>query len=817
MKKVISFILLASLLLCSLLSVIPVMATTPDGTAVNNESDFLSMSASGKYYLSNDITIDSSYLNTFSGTLDGNGHKIKIAENANISPFKKIAGATFKNLTVEGVINIKSRTSYGGVAVEGYGRFENVTTKVGISAMVEDSFNSVGTSQGCFIAKATNNCSFVNCKNESSITVVTQGESAPTQGETGFGGFIGSASSASITFDKCFNNASVTSIEPRISVGGFVGASINTNLSFSSCDNTAIVIGGSSNNQHCGAGGFVGTVTGGSLTIKNCNNIADVQTYGSLGHTGGCVGRLSNVLNLRIEEFKNMRAIYNLTNGWEGVGGLIGMISDVAVGSTGTYIFKDCINSGWVNGSMAGGIVGIEYNAHSIDITFECCANTSIVKALSSSYAGGIIGRSNGSLRALKFIKCVNTGEITTNDGGYGVAGIIGNIGEEQHKALYSYTPYFNGCINMGNISCKTNITDTGNVVAAGIISRTPYLSATIKNCINLGNLSNSCVSTNVAHIAPKYNSINHSVSNCSYLSGASGAAVWSESSETLQNIRTDIVDILTDGLEPEAKYYNYRNNDSEINSVGEAVDTILAADTIAKIAEGAVQILINTPSLITISAKKDSLLDELGTPIDNSNKKYTEESYNTYITAFEKIKSDINAATTAPDIAAIDVSGLKKEAESKLALSSDALNLKKAELLAILGSKIDNNNNDYTSESYLAYSDTYLAIKNIIDNATDFSVLSVLDVKTLKEAAEIKLVKATNSSNDNSNTDNTGNTGNTNNTETTESETQNISDTENNEPSIKKCGSSIAISALAVTCIIGIAFISKKKADSEA
>lgn len=807
MKKVISFILLASLLLCSLLSVIPAMAATPDGTAISDETEFLSMSASEKYYLSNDITIKLSYLNTFSGTLDGNGHKIKIADNANTSPFQKIAGATFKNLTVEGIINIKSKTSYGGIAVEGYGSFENVTTRVGISAMVEDSFNSVGVSQGCFIAKATGNCSFVNCKNECSITVVTQGESAPEEAKTGFGGFVGFASSAgSISFDKCYNNASITSIEPRISVGGFVGASLNTNLSFTSCDNTAIVIGGSSNSQHCGAGGFAGTVTGGKLTVKNCRNIADVQTYGALGHTGGCIGRLSNVLNLEIDGFKNMRAIYNLTNSWEGVGGLIGMISDVSVDSTGTYVFKDCINSGWVNGSMAGGIVGIEYNAHGIDITFERCANTSIIKSLGSAYAGGIIGRSNGILRGLKLIKCVNTGEITTNDGGYGVAGIVGNIGEEAHKNLYSYTPSFDSCINMGNISCKTNIQDAGNVVAAGIISRTPYLSANIKNCINLGNLSNSCVSTNVAHIAPKYNSITHSVSNCSYLSSASGAAVWGESGKSLNSIRSDVANILISDLSPESEYYNYRNTDPEINSVGEGVDAILAATTVAQISEGAVQILLNAPSLITLSDKKNSLIKEIGAPIDNSNEKYTSESYDAYFTAYKKIITAIYAATTPQELDAINIASLKSEAEAKLALPNDSLSIKKAELLAILGDKIYNDNCDYTLESYVAYSDAYLAIKAIIDNATDLSVLNVLDVKILKDAAESKLVKDTpatpgiNTSTDNSSA------------KTKESETEIASDTQDNTSTSVRCGSSVALSALAITCIIGAAFMSKKK-----
>ena len=92
MKRVISFIILASLALCALISCLPAMANTTEGavattlkgSAVGSESEFLAMSQSGEYYLSNDITINSSYVNSFKGSLDGNGHKIIIAEGANI-------------------------------------------------------------------------------------------------------------------------------------------------------------------------------------------------------------------------------------------------------------------------------------------------------------------------------------------------------------------------------------------------------------------------------------------------------------------------------------------------------------------------------------------------------------------------------------------------------------------------------------------------------------------------------------------------------------------------------------------------------------
>lgn len=739
MKKIISFIVLIALVLCAFPSAISTAAVGVEGEAISSESDFLAMSTSGSYYLEEDITISSSYENSFSGTLDGNGKTLKIADGSNVSPFKKINNATIKNITVEGIINVTSNTSYGGVAVEGNGSFENVIARVGISAMVEDSFNSVGASQGCFIAKATGNCTFKNCTNEASVTVITQNGSA-SAGSTGFGGFIGEASNGSISFDNCFNNAAVTSLESRINVGGFIGISSNAVLTFKNCDNDAIVVGGTTTESgyHIGTGGFIGNMSGGSLTVENCSNTSDVQTVGGYGHTGGCIGRLSNVLNVTIDGFRNMHAVYNTSNTWEGVGGLVGMISDIPVSNTsGAYLFRDCVNSGWVQGSMAGGLVGIEYSAHGLDITFERCANLSEVKTLGSAYAGGIIGRSNGALRGLTFKECLNTGTVTTNDGGYGVGGIMGNIGEEQYKSNYSYTPIFENCVNTGEIACKTTITTAGNVVAAGILSRTPYISAIIRNCVNLGTLTNSAASTNVSPIAPNYSEVGktNTVSNCSYLSGSGGASVFGESAKTLTNVSKDVVNSLTSGLLAENNYYNYRNSDSDINSVGEGVDKILSASTVTDVSNGAAQIMINRSSLVTLDEKKAELVDALGDSVDNFDETYTAGSYAEYLIAYENIYTAINEANDAQDIDAIDVSVLKANAEDKLVTVSEL----RAELLSALGEKKANSR--YTASSYAKYSEAYDAIVEQINSAG--SDIDTIDVATLKLEAESKLRNA--------------------------------------------------------------------------
>ncbi len=802
MKRVISFIMLVALVICALLSALPTVAAAPDGIALNSDADFLAMSANGKYYLAKDIKISASYPRVFSGTLDGNGHKIIISDGANVSPFKKINNATLKNLTVEGVINVKSKTTYGGIVVEGRGTFENVTARVGISAMVENSFNSVGTSQGCFIGNATGECSFVNCTNESSITVITE-----TKGTdyAGFGGFIGLAYTGGddISFVNCENNATITSFEPQICVGGFIGVSNNTDISFSDCNNNAFIIGKSEKDGHSGSGGFIGTMIGGSLTVQTCHNIGDVQNNGPTGHTGGLIGRLSGVLKVDIDGFKNLRAVYNTSNFWEGVGGVIGIMSDVSNGSTGTYTFKNCMNCGWVRGSMSGGIVGLESSAHGIDIKFERCLNTAQIMTLGDAYSGGILGRSNGELRGLTFSQCLNVGEVTANTGNsWGVGGICGNIGEGGHA--YNFSTTFENCVNLGAINCKSSSNTTN---AAGILSRNNYTTTTIKNCINLGTLTHANHPSNIVPITSKYGSVTYSVTGCSYLSASgTGNPVFGETAKSITDIRTDVVAALGSGFENESAYYNFRNSDSDVNSVGEGIDRILTAENLSQIKQGALAIFDHCKTLVLMSDKKAELISMIGDCLSNDNGKYTAKSYTEYLTAYEKIKTDINAATTTADIDAIDVVALKNAAESKLVENKNTLDAKKKELLEILGEKIYNDDGIYTLASYEAYSDAYLAIKNIIDNATDFSVLNILDIKTLKDAAQAKLVKDTASDPEAPQIDETEDA-----TDKSTTETDTITETDNNKTN-KKCGSAISLSALALTCFVGIAFISKKK-----
>ena len=739
MKRIISFLILSAMLICAFVSALPVIAATPTGTAIGSASEFLAMTQSGKYYLSNDITISSSYANTFKGTLDGNGYKIIIAEGSNVSPFSQIAGATFKNLTVEGVINVTSRTTYGGISPLGYGNFENVTVKVGISAMVVDSFTGVAISQGGFIGKVSGNCTFTNCTNEGSVTLITTAHltDADTAGIGGFAGALSTAN-ATVTFNNCINNASMVCHEPDLNVGGFVGVSRNTTVNMTKCTNNGFIVGTSSTN-HRGIGGFFGTVSNADhptakITLKTCKNAAKIEGNGSYGHVGGIIGRLSSVHYLTLEDINNQGSVTNTVTKWEGVGGLVGIMGDTSESSTGVYLFKDCINLSGVAGYNAGGMVGFDSSLHGVTLTFLRCVNKGAVSGRAGGYAGGIIGRADSKYSALEFDTCLNIATVTTADGGYGVGGIAGNVG----SSGITHTPTFTNCVNTGNITCKTTLTEAGNVVAAGIMARCTAKAAKITNCINLGTLSNTAVSTNIAPIAPSYNSISHSVSGCSYLSGSGGSAVWGESAKSFSAIRTNVVSVLTADLQDESAYYNYRNTDSTVNSVGEGVDAVNAATTVAEVGSGAMQIVFRTKSLVLLSTKKDEKIASLGTAISNSDETYTAESYAAYTTAFNEIKADINVAADASALDAINVSTRIKAAEAKLVT---VFSVTKTEKLAELGDKISNSDSTYTNSTYSLYSADYDSILASINAATTVDALEVIDVSTLKSDAEAKLV----------------------------------------------------------------------------
>lgn len=244
MKKTLSFVLVAAMLLC----MIPAFSVfADDAVEISTAEDFLAIedNLGGNYKLTADITVTEglSYKEEdkkFTGTFDGDGHTvtlaIKDADAARTALFCTVAGCTIKNLTVVGTMESTGNSTaalIGTVKDDGsVVTVENVTTNVSFTAA--NASNGQGGLIGAVENKPT--VKLINCTNKGNVV----GEVA--------GGLIGKVhSGATIEITGCTNEGNVSS----------------TNLYA----------------DYRGAGGFIGAVTdgGATVTIKDSANKGDVS------------------------------------------------------------------------------------------------------------------------------------------------------------------------------------------------------------------------------------------------------------------------------------------------------------------------------------------------------------------------------------------------------------------------------------------------------------------------------------------------------------------------------------------------------------
>lgn len=79
-------------------------------TAIKTAEEFAAMSADGKYYLANDIVVNSAYSNAFTGVLNGNGKTI--TQNSGVSLFNIFAG-TLENANITASASVISTMNDG--------------------------------------------------------------------------------------------------------------------------------------------------------------------------------------------------------------------------------------------------------------------------------------------------------------------------------------------------------------------------------------------------------------------------------------------------------------------------------------------------------------------------------------------------------------------------------------------------------------------------------------------------------------------------------------------------------------------------------
>jgi len=182
----------------------------------------------------------------FTGTYDGNGHKVT-------------------GLTI---------TSYSSAGAGLFGYNRGTIKNLGVSGTVSATATSAG-----IIAGWNYYGTMQNCYTEGSVT----------SSSNYVGGFVGACSYSTTGITQCYSKATVTATgTSSANVGGFVGYTNNSSATISECYCTGNV---SNNNTSTNAntGGFIGFS---SITISNCYATGNVSCSGS--RIGGFCGYTSN-------------------------------------------------------------------------------------------------------------------------------------------------------------------------------------------------------------------------------------------------------------------------------------------------------------------------------------------------------------------------------------------------------------------------------------------------------------------------------------------------------------------------------------------
>ena len=391
MKKTLSVILTAVMLVSLLAVAIPVSATdaeigdvavgyVPDTAAskISTADEFAAMNADGNYYLAADIDLSSLatpyYNGCFKGTFDGCGHTIKLA---GYTAFRSTTTATIKNLKITGTVN----TPVIGLQILGDpgndyalgavtqmtkgGTFENILCSADITYEGTDSF-PVGA---VFGTNYGGNVTITNCKNTGDIKA--PGVCA------GIASYVTKDSHTDIIdITGCINTGSIESTAGY--AGGIIGRGRAVN-NIDNCINTGNV---TASKEH--AAGIVayhyGFAAGSNLTVTNCANSGVITGKGPSRASGivGCVDGGNNSNTITMEHCYNSGKASN-TEDNANVAGILAFNNR----SQGKLIIKYCVNAGELEGLSS--VAGICARTKANDITLEYNVN-----------AGTITGPENG-------------------------------------------------------------------------------------------------------------------------------------------------------------------------------------------------------------------------------------------------------------------------------------------------------------------------------------------------------------------------------------------------------------------------------------
>lgn len=440
-QKLFTLLLTIAVIFTMCFSAVPAYAADKqEGTPISTLDELKAMenNPSGKYYLTADIKIPegftlfkNNYPNTvyFSGTLDGNGHKL-IGYTVNHTSgewyqgalFEECKGAKFKNLTMTDVdIYVKSdKGAFVGVLAgecfegESSNSFSNITLEgdIYVSGSSTENDYRIGGLAYYLLGSVS------SCKSKLNITADVKAGTYWGADLT-IGGLAAFLSNGPVKSSRNYGD---------ITVNGFAGGTLSVNgicggsSKFTSTKNTGdiivnvpsdaeeghIVVSGVSD----GAKGLSSCYNTGKITVKSsgysdsiaiagvasesvtvykCYNKGAISFSGKArdGEIGGvvCRGATGNEKNISLTY--NKGKITATTDANMKMGGI----------AAETYGMKNCYNTGTVTlnqegkDSMVGGLAG---NAALMGGTVTCNYNTGKITA-SSQYKGSLLGTYEGA------------------------------------------------------------------------------------------------------------------------------------------------------------------------------------------------------------------------------------------------------------------------------------------------------------------------------------------------------------------------------------------------------------------------------------
>lgn len=473
-------------------------------------------------YISKQAGTNTTYPNSFSGTIDGKGHTISnLTINTTVPGagfIGQINGGSIKNLTLADV-NINSTSShvaaFAGSISSTKVRIENCHVESGtvqgsgsyVAGIASGSSESVLISKCSNKANITGNGNYVggisgyascdNCQNYGTVINNTT-KNGYTGGITGRGNVSGSTNSGNVTSYKtvagitgsgdatgCRNSGNITGTDIEvcgISGIGYVTDSHNTGTIISTGQYAAGIVGqggasGCTNTGNVTGKTYVGGISGSVTTdiVTNCQNSGTVTATGD--YVGGIAGRHTNNSSAsKATEFSNCENTADVTSSGNYVGGIVGE------SNSGYCVIKESINRGAVSGKdYVGGIAGSSKSVADCENYGDIDGNQSVGGISGAKYdaAHSISGSENkGTVIGVSYLGGIvgfaDAGTVTENVhsgkaiGQDKVAGIVG-YNEEAVVTYNTHSGHVEGYISVAAIVGSQNASYSPDIVTGNV------------------------------------------------------------------------------------------------------------------------------------------------------------------------------------------------------------------------------------------------------------------------------------------------------------------------------------------------------------